>query len=93
LPADASLEGIADPARRAAELARIRPSFTLARYGTPAYAQLAQGCPEEIRAGAEDGSEMRAFAALQQPQREADLRARLDEYVPYALETAPVFVT
>ena len=38
--------------------------------------------PEEIARGADDESEMGAFHDLFQPQREANLRARLDEFVP-----------
>ncbi|MGH3310064.1 MAG: hypothetical protein ACRDP3_05695, partial [Streptomyces sp.] len=48
---------------------RVRPLFTSERYGTPEYGQLAPGCAEEIRRGAEDGSEMGAFHDLYQPQR------------------------
>ncbi len=49
--------------------------------------------PDELRTGAEDGSEMGAFAALQHPQRLLQLRTRLDEYLPYGLEAGFIFVT
>ena len=55
----------------------VRPLFTSERYGTPAYGQLATGCAEEIKRGAEDGSEMGAFHDLYPPQREDSLRARI----------------
>ena len=42
--------------------------------------------PRQIRAGAEDGSEMGAFSMLKQPQRESNLAIRLDEYLPVGLE-------
>jgi hypothetical protein len=72
---------------------RITPAFTSRRYGNPAYGQLARSCAEPIRTGAEDGSEMGAFHMLRQPQRKANLRLRLDEYMPFGLEPAVEFVT
>src|SRR4029453_5455182 len=39
---------------------RVVPRFTSARYGTPGYAQLDLTCADELRRGAEDGSEMGA---------------------------------
>lgn len=61
---------------------RVRPQFNSHRYGTPTYCQLAESCAEEIKRGADDESEMGVFHDLFQPQREANLRTRLDEYVP-----------
>ncbi|MGZ4753503.1 MAG: hypothetical protein ACXWA9_01260 [Acidimicrobiia bacterium] len=71
----------------------LRPSFTADRYGNPAFAQLGDTCPPEIRTGAEDGSEMGAFCVLKQPQREANLRIRLDEYLPVGLDPGVIHVT
>jgi hypothetical protein len=45
------------------------------------------------QAGAEDGSEMGVFSLLQQPQREANLRIALDEYLRFGLEAGIFFVT
>ena len=73
--------------------ARVRPAFVAETYGDPAYTQLAPGCPVEISAGAEDGSEMGAWRYLQQPQRAANLRASLDEYLRFGLEAGLVFAT
>lgn len=64
------------------ERERMRPQFNSTRYGTPSYCQLAEGCAEEIMRGADDESEMGVFHDLFQPQREANLRARLEEYAP-----------
>jgi hypothetical protein len=64
------------------EWIRVRPQFGSTRYGTPTYCQLALGGPREIARGADDESEMGAFHDLFQPQREANLAARLDEFVP-----------
>lgn len=90
---DLALEEVDDPARRESVRARLTPSFTSVRYGHPAYAQLGLGCAGEISTGAEDGSEMGAFGSLQQPRREANLRLRLEEYLPFGLEAGLIYVT
>jgi hypothetical protein len=74
------------PGATDAERIRVRPLFTALDYGAPGYCQLSQRCPEEIRRGADDEAEMGAFHDLYQPQREANLRARLDEYLRFGLE-------
>jgi hypothetical protein len=75
------------------ERQRVRPRFNSVRYGTPAYCQLAETCATEIKRGADDESEMGAFHDLFQPQREANLRVRLDEYAPAGVDAGLVFVT
>jgi len=72
---------------------QVEPQFTSIRYGHPGYAQLARSGPEEIARGAHDESEMGAFHDLFQPQRTANLEARLDEYVPAGAEAGIVFAT
>lgn len=74
-------------------LARVQPGFTSVHYGHPAYCQLSYHCPEEIKTGAEDGSEMGVFRHLRQPQREANLRMRLEEYLPFGLKPGFIYVT
>jgi hypothetical protein len=69
------------------------PSFESDRYGRPDFVQLRRTCPVPIRTGAEDGSEMGAFCVLKQPQRESNLRLRLDEYLPVGLEAGIIYVT
>ncbi|MFF4253247.1 hypothetical protein ACFY1L_18770 [Streptomyces sp. NPDC001663] len=71
----------------------VRPLFAAVRYGTPWYGQLADGCPEEIRRGSDDGAEMGAFHDLYRPQREDGLRARLAEYTPAGTDAGIFFVT
>ena len=66
--------------------AAVRPVFTSLRYGDAGYCQLSSHCAPEIRQGADDEAEMGAFHDLYQPQREANLRARLDEYLRFGLE-------
>lgn len=80
-------------AEREEIILRVRPQFTSKRYGQPAYAQLSSACAQEIKQGAEDGSEMGVFSLLQQPQREANLRIALDEYLRFGLEAGIFFVT
>ena len=97
LVVQAATEKIADPAARARKIAseklRVRPQFTSIRYGNPGYAQLASGCAEEIKRGADDESEMGAFHDLFQPQREANLRARLEEFTPAGMDVDIIFAT
>ena len=81
------------PAERALVQSRVRPSFTSVHYGHPAFAQLGLTCAEEISIGAEDGSEMGAFNLLKQPQREDNLRVRLEEYLPFGLEAGVFYAS
>jgi hypothetical protein len=78
---------------RAGAAARVRPFFDSVRYGTPAYCQLALSGPVEIARGADDESEMGVFHDLYQPQRAANLGARLDEYTPAGMEAGVVYAT
>ena len=71
---------------------RVIPQFNSIHYGTPGYFQLADSCAEEIKRGADDRSEMGAFHDLYQPQREANLRARLEEYTPAGTDVGIIFV-
>ncbi|HYP21213.1 MAG TPA: hypothetical protein VEY08_14170 [Chloroflexia bacterium] len=73
--------------------ASIVPSFTSTQYGEPAYAQLSSACPLEITTGAGDGSEMGVFSSLKQPQREANLRIALNEYLRFGLEAGIFYVS
>lgn len=64
----------------------VQPHFSSRRYGQPAYAQL---CPPTARAllrGARDEGEIGVMHALYQPQREDNLRTRLDEYLRFGLQ-------
>lgn len=79
-------------AARLRERDRVRPRFSSERYGRPDYAQLADLCAEEIKRGADDESEMGVFHDLFNPQREANLRARLDEYIPAGMQAGIIFV-
>src|SRR5262249_21611196 len=76
-----------------AERARVEPQFVSTRYGQPSYCKLADSCVTEIKRGADDESEMGVFHDLFGPQREANLRARLEEYVPAGVSAGIVFAT
>lgn len=78
---------------KAAERLRVQPRFNSVRYGKPTYCQLADSCADEIKRGASDESEMGAFHDLFQPQREANLRARLDEFMPAGMEAGIIFAS
>jgi hypothetical protein len=71
----------------------VRPMFTSLRFGDAAYGQLGRFCPDAILRGADDESEIGAFHDLFQPQREAHLRTRLDEYLRFGLEAGIFFAT
>lgn len=73
------------------ERSRVRPRFNSVRYSTPAYCQLAESCAQEITRGADDESEMGVFHHLYQPQRAANLRVRLDEYLPAGMDVGIIF--
>jgi hypothetical protein len=90
---DLALVGLTSPAAIARNRARLGPAFTSIDYGDPGYGQLAIGCARELRTGAEDGSEMGAFSSLKQPQREANLRIALDEYLRSGLDAGIFYVT
>ncbi len=82
-----------DSAIRTEVAALIRPLFVSREYGNPGFGQLELRCAAQIRSGAESGAEMGAFEFLKQPQREANLRDALDEYLRFGLEAGLHFVT
>ncbi len=89
--------GLATPADLGADetdriVARLRPAFTSLDYGDAGYMQLSRACAEELRTGAQDGSEMGAFSHLRQPQREANIRASVGEYMRFGMEAGLFFV-
>ncbi|HEY6155911.1 MAG TPA: hypothetical protein VIV88_00580 [Gemmatimonadales bacterium] len=86
--------GVPDPlvlaATEAREAERVRPQVNSTRYGRPTYCQLAEQCAEEIVRGADDESEMGAFHDLFQPQRDANLQARVSQYTPAGTDAAVI---
>jgi hypothetical protein len=74
-----------------AERCRVQPMFMSTRYGGPNYCRLEDGCAAEIKAGADDRSELGVFHDLYQPQREANLRTRLAEFTPAGMDAGIFF--
>lgn len=64
----------------------VRPVFTSLSWSDPAYGQLHWLCPDAIRQGADDESEMGAFHDGHAARREAYCRGRLEEYLRFGLE-------
>ena len=72
---------------------QTRPHFTSLRYGDPGYCQLRQVTSDKIRCGAHDESEMGVLHGLYQPQRETNLRVRLEEYLRFGLEAGLIYAS
>ncbi|MBV8686498.1 MAG: hypothetical protein JOZ90_04220 [Alphaproteobacteria bacterium] len=56
--------------------------FESQRFGQPGFAQLSATAPAAVQTGAETGSEIGAFSRVLAPILAADLRTKLDEYMP-----------
>ena len=59
--------------------------FGSRRFGDPGYAQLGATAPESIRRGGENRSEIGVFNRRLLPIRQADLEAKVTEYLPFGL--------
>ena len=70
-----------------------RPFHTSLRYGDPGYMQLRRSTNDAVRTGASDESEMGVTHELYAPQREGNLRIRLDEYLRFGLEAGIFYAT
>jgi hypothetical protein len=70
-----------------------RPFHTSLHYGDPGYMQLRRSTHRAVRMGASDESEMGVTHELYGPQRETNLRIRLDEYLRYGLEAGFFYAT
>lgn len=75
------------------EASSALPDFTSLRYGDSGYCQLRSSNVAAIREGADDGGEIGVMHPLHQPQRESDLRIRLDEYLRFGLRAGIFYVT
>jgi hypothetical protein len=69
------------------------PHFTSLRYGNAGYCQLAASTAQAIRRGADDEGEIGVLHSLFQPQRESNLKTRLEEYLRYGLEAGIFYAT
>ena len=72
-------------------LAGPAPLFRSLRYGDPGYLKLLAATEDVIRRGACDAGEMGAFHFVLAPQRETDLKTRLQEYIPVGLEYGLIY--
>jgi hypothetical protein len=86
------VDAATDPGLVSAERNRVRPRLTSERYGKPGYGQLRRDAAVEIARGAADESEMGAFHDLFQPQRLANLTARLEQFTPAHNDAAVLIV-
>ncbi|HEX3069826.1 MAG TPA: hypothetical protein VHX14_14750 [Thermoanaerobaculia bacterium] len=71
----------------------LLPSFTSIHYPDPGYAQLHRSIARQIFTGAEDFSEMGVYCHLKQPQRETNLRTRIEEHLPFGMRAGLIYVT
>ena len=69
------------------------PDFTSRRFSDVGYAQLRRSTSDSIWRGADNESEMGVGNYLFGPQREANLRLRLDEYLRFGLEAGIFYAT
>ncbi len=67
------------------------PIFFSLLYGDSGYAKLLSATNDAIRRGADDGGEMGAFHFVLAPQRETDLKVRMQEYLPVGLEFGIIY--
>lgn len=72
---------------------RVAPQFNALRYADAAYMQLRLTTPAVILSGADDEGEIGVMHALQQPQRESNLRVRLAEYLRFGLHAGIFYMT
>jgi hypothetical protein len=84
------------------EITAGSPLFVSREYGQPGYAQLADSADNEIingaagatiLQGAQDGSEMGAFASLKNPIKEQSILIKYQEYMPLGLNPIIIHVT
>jgi hypothetical protein len=76
-----------------AERLRVEPQLESTRYGAPAYCRLDRTCAREIATGADDASEMGVYHDLYEPQRVANMRTRLDEFIPAGTNAGIIFAS
>jgi hypothetical protein len=69
------------------------PVFSSTQYGDGDYCQLHSACPRQIVTGADDEAEIGAFHDVFWPQREANLRLRLREYLRFGLEAGILYAS
>lgn len=71
---------------------RLAPRFVSTRFGDPGYARLTPETAPEILTGAEDGTEIGAWSALEEPLRRAQLATLIEEYLRFGLDAGVFYV-
>ena len=66
--------------------ATFLPRFVTLRYGHPSYGLLSGDTPMAVWTGADNGSQMGVYYALQETEAVANVQLRAPEYVPFGLE-------
>jgi len=66
-------------------LSDTRAILVSTTFGDPHYAELSEVAPSSVRRGAENGSEIGAFSALNAPIKLDGLRAKVEEFLPFGL--------
>lgn len=70
---------------------RLPPAHIVSRrFGDPGYAQLSEAAPATLREGGEGGVEIGVYRRALDPIKRADLRAKLDEFMPINVIAQPV---
>jgi hypothetical protein len=62
------------------------PRFVVLRYGHPSYGLLSGETPMAVWTGADNGSQMGVYYALQETEAVANVQVRAPEYVPFGME-------
>jgi hypothetical protein len=75
------------------ELEPWRKLFASTAFGQPNYAQLLPSVDPKVGAGAQDGSEMGAFAHNKNPIKERSLLIQYQEFLPIGLNPVLIYVT
>jgi hypothetical protein len=71
----------------AASEAALAPGFITLRFGEPAYALLSGDVPLAVWHGADNGSQMGVYYAIQETEAVRNVQLRAPEYLPVALES------
>jgi hypothetical protein len=71
----------------------LKGLFNATAWGSPAYVQLAAAAPPALHQGASNGNEIGVYNSLRQGDRLANLRAALDEYLPWGMTARVGFAT
>ena len=72
---------------------RVVPEYTSSHYGDPAICNSRSMARRRSRPGRRTAPRWAPICHLKQPQRERNLRMRLEEYLPFGLDYGLIYVT